>query len=46
MIELALPKAARAGLRAQFDVGVIEALPYPDGHSNVALSSLMSPPSA
>ena len=41
MIELARRKAARAGVHAKFDVGVVEALPYPDGHFDVVLSSLM-----
>jgi demethylmenaquinone methyltransferase/2-methoxy-6-polyprenyl-1,4-benzoquinol methylase/phosphoethanolamine N-methyltransferase len=41
MVELARAKAARAGVRTRFDVGVIEALPYPDDHFHVVLSSLM-----
>jgi demethylmenaquinone methyltransferase/2-methoxy-6-polyprenyl-1,4-benzoquinol methylase/phosphoethanolamine N-methyltransferase len=41
MVELARRKAARAGARAQFDVGVIEALPYADDYFDVVLSSLM-----
>jgi demethylmenaquinone methyltransferase/2-methoxy-6-polyprenyl-1,4-benzoquinol methylase/phosphoethanolamine N-methyltransferase len=41
MVELARQKAVRAGVRVQFDVGVIERLPYPDDHYDVVLSSLM-----
>src|SRR5262245_13306063 len=41
MIELARRNAAQAGVPARFDVGVIEALPYPEDHFDVVLSSMM-----
>jgi ubiquinone/menaquinone biosynthesis C-methylase UbiE len=41
MVELARRKAARAGVGVHFEVGVIEALPYPDDRFDVVLSSLM-----
>jgi ubiquinone/menaquinone biosynthesis C-methylase UbiE len=41
MVELARRKAAQAGVPARFDVGVIEALPLPNDHFDVVLSSLM-----
>lgn len=41
MIELARRNAARAGVGVRFEVGVIEALPYPDDHFDVVLSSLV-----
>jgi ubiquinone/menaquinone biosynthesis C-methylase UbiE len=41
MVELARRKAAQAGVPARFEVGVIEALPYPADHFDVVLSTLM-----
>ncbi len=41
MVETARRKAAKAGLEVQFQVGRIEAIPFPDGQFNLVLSSLM-----
>ena len=41
MVALARRKAAQAGVTVRFEVGVIEALPYPPDHFDVVLSSLM-----
>lgn len=41
MIERARAKAARAGVDVTFDVAVVERLPFPDGHFDVVLSTLM-----
>ncbi len=41
MVELARQKAARADMGVRFEVGVIEALSYPNDHFDVVLSSLM-----
>jgi ubiquinone/menaquinone biosynthesis C-methylase UbiE len=41
MVELARRKAAQANARTRFEVGVIEALPFPGDHFDVVLSSLM-----
>jgi ubiquinone/menaquinone biosynthesis C-methylase UbiE len=41
MIETAQQKAKRAGLPVQFQVGPIEAIPYPEGQFDLVLSSLM-----
>jgi demethylmenaquinone methyltransferase/2-methoxy-6-polyprenyl-1,4-benzoquinol methylase/phosphoethanolamine N-methyltransferase len=41
MIAVAGEKAAKAGVDAEFQTAVIEKLPFPDGHFDVVLSSLM-----
>jgi ubiquinone/menaquinone biosynthesis C-methylase UbiE len=41
MVGLATRKAARARVPVRFEVGVIEALPYPDERFDVVLSSMM-----
>ncbi len=41
MIEVARKKAAKARVDAQFQRAVIEKLPFPDGHFDLVLSSLM-----
>ena len=41
MIEVARGKATRSGAAARFEVGVIENIPFPDGHFDLVLSSLM-----
>jgi len=41
MVALARRNAARASTAVRFEVGVMEALPFPDAHFDVALSSLM-----
>jgi demethylmenaquinone methyltransferase/2-methoxy-6-polyprenyl-1,4-benzoquinol methylase/phosphoethanolamine N-methyltransferase len=41
MVERARRNAARAGVGVRFEVGVIEALQYPDDHFDVVLSSMM-----
>ena len=41
MIEVARRKAAKAGVDAQFQTAVMEKLPFPDGHFDLVLSSLM-----
>jgi ubiquinone/menaquinone biosynthesis C-methylase UbiE len=41
MIDRAKRKARRAGVDVTFEAGVVEALPYPDAHFDVVLSTLM-----
>jgi demethylmenaquinone methyltransferase/2-methoxy-6-polyprenyl-1,4-benzoquinol methylase/phosphoethanolamine N-methyltransferase len=41
MIDVARKKAARSGRHVRFQMGVIEALPYPDDEYDVVLSSIM-----
>ncbi|HJX61664.1 MAG TPA: methyltransferase domain-containing protein [Dehalococcoidia bacterium] len=41
MIAVASEKAAKAGVDAQFQTAVMEKLPFPDGHFDLVLSSLM-----
>jgi ubiquinone/menaquinone biosynthesis C-methylase UbiE len=41
MIARARTKARKAGLDVHFTIGVVEALPFPDGHFDAVLSTLM-----
>jgi len=41
MIAIARQNAARAGLAAKFEVGLVEAMPYPDATFDVVLNRLM-----
>ena len=41
MIAVAREKAAKVGVDAQFQTAVMEKLPFPDGHFDLVLSSLM-----
>jgi ubiquinone/menaquinone biosynthesis C-methylase UbiE len=41
MLEMARRKAAKAGVDIQFQLGRIEAIPFPDGQFDLVLSSLM-----
>ena len=41
MISVAREKAAKGGIDAQFQTAVMEKLPFPDGHFDLVLSSLM-----
>jgi len=41
MIQIARQNAARAGLKAKFELGVVESLPFPDASFDVVLNRLM-----
>ena len=41
MIQVARQNAERAGLRAKFELGMVEAVPFPDGTFDVVLNRLM-----
>jgi len=41
MIDIARRKAAQAGVDVDFQIGLIEKIPFPDNHFDIALSSLM-----
>ena len=41
MIDLAREKAQKAGADVRFEVGLIEQIPFPDGHFDVVLSTFM-----
>jgi len=41
MIQVARHNAERAGLRAKFELGLVEAIPFPDGTFDVVLNRLM-----